>query len=174
MQSMAQRSTVGSRRQPRSYSAPLSHSHTRRSRGDYGKMANENPIWHISRALRPEICAKLDSRFAIAHRLHVHKVAECNLRFRLLQCNISPFYECSIKLRTSQRTTAVLYWNQRSTAVLLWNQRTTLKPKDHCAGPQKPKDHCTALLARCNQQEPNLDFEYEWLQPTVLVELKSQ
>ena len=31
-------------------------------------------------------------RFAIAHRLLVHKVAECYLRFRLLQCTISPFF----------------------------------------------------------------------------------
>ena len=109
--------------QPRSYSAPLSHSHTRRSRGDYGKMANEGrqialelgrklafgtyrgpsgpryvPNW--IRAMSQMLFSYqapvlfVSPRFAIAHRLLVPKVAECYLRFRLLQCNISPFFPC--------------------------------------------------------------------------------
>ena len=48
----------------------------------------------------------------------------------------------------------------------LLNQRTTVQVL------RNPR--ITALLARGNQQEANLDFEYEWLQPRVLVELKSQ
>ena len=63
-------------------------------------------------------------RFAIAHRLHVHKVAECNLRFRLLQCTISPFsaiFDCC-------RHLLLVHWEcHMTTDYTVWNTTTKIK-----------------------------------------------